>query len=125
MKKILLFLFLFIPFYVSATVENYYMEATVLKNGDISVKEVFSLDGSYNGFNRELYYGNNIYGGSGIEVVSVRGISESKLDGFNTLDASGDLFKLVGILITLFLLFKYDTTSLTLTSPLSKIVTSI
>ena len=52
MKKILLFLFLFIPFYVSATVENYYMEATVLKNGDISVKEVFSLDGSYNGFNR-------------------------------------------------------------------------
>lgn len=96
MKKILLFLFLFIPFYVSATVENYYMEATVLKNGDISVKEVFSLDGSYNGFNRELYYGNNIYGGSGIEIVSVRGISESKLDGFNTLNATGDLFKLVG-----------------------------
>ena len=95
MKKILLFLFLFIPFYVSATVENYYMEATVLKNGDISVKEVFSLDGSYNGFNRELYYGNNIYGGSGIEIVSVKGISESKLDGFYTLNASGDLFKLV------------------------------
>lgn len=79
MKKIILFLLLIIPFYVNATVEDYYMEATVLNTGDIKVREVFSLDGTYNGFDRELYYGNNIYAGTNIEVINVKGIKKHQM----------------------------------------------
>lgn len=93
MKKIILILFLFLPFYVNATVENYYMEATILDNGDISVKEVFGLDGSYNGFDRKLIYGNNYYAGDSIDVIKVMGISDSIVN-FGTLKKSGDVFTL-------------------------------
>ena len=95
MKKIILFLLLIIPFYVNATVEDYYMEATVLNTGDIKVREVFSLDGTYNGFDRELYYGNNIYAGTNIEVINVKGIKKTSND-FNVLNDNGDTFKEVG-----------------------------
>lgn len=95
MKKIILFLLLLIPFYVNATVENYYMEATVLNTGDIKVREVFGLDGTYNGFERELYYGNNIYAGTNIEIISVKGIKKTSND-FAILNDSGDIFTEVG-----------------------------
>ena len=95
MKKIILFLLLLIPFYVNATVENYYMEATVLNTGDIKVREVFGLDGTYNGFERELYYGNNIYAGTSIEIISVKGIKKTSND-FAILNDSGDIFTEVG-----------------------------
>ena len=95
MKKIILFLLLIMPFYVNATVENYYMEATVLNNGDIKVKEVFGLDGEYNGFDRELYYGGNTYSGSKIEIISVKGIQNIK-SGFELLEQEGYNFKEVG-----------------------------
>ena len=95
MKKFILFLFLILPFYVNATVENYYMEATVLNNGDVKVREIFGLDGTYNGFDRELYYGNNKYAGSGVEIVSIKGISASSIN-YSVLDKNGDTFKEVG-----------------------------
>lgn len=95
MKKIILFLLLLIPFYVNATVENYYMEATVLNTGDIKVREVFGLDGTYNGFERELYYGNNIYAGTSIEIINVKGIKKTSND-FAILNDSGDIFTEVG-----------------------------
>lgn len=95
MKKIILFLLLLIPFYVNAIVENYYMEATVLNTGDIKVREVFGLDGTYNGFERELYYGNNIYAGTNIEIISVKGIKKTSND-FAILNDSGDIFTEVG-----------------------------
>lgn len=95
MKKIILFLLLLIPFYVNATIENYYMEATVLNTGDIKVREVFGLDGTYNGFERELYYGNNIYAGTNIEIISVKGIKKTSND-FAILNDSGDIFTEVG-----------------------------
>lgn len=95
MKKIILFLLLLIPFYVNATVENYYMEAIVLNTGDIKVREVFGLDGTYNGFERELYYGNNIYAGTSIEIINVKGIKKTSND-FAILNDSGDIFTEVG-----------------------------
>lgn len=95
MKKFILFLFLIIPFYVNATIEDYYMEATILNNGDVKVREIFGLDGSYNGFERELYYGNNEYSGSSIEIVSVKGIASSNTS-FDTLNNDGYLFTEVG-----------------------------
>lgn len=92
MKKIL-FLLLFIPFCVNATVLDYYMEANVLDNGDVYVKEVFDLDGSYNGFDRELILGDNNYSGDSIDIIKVMGISDSNVS-FDTLKKSGDVFTL-------------------------------
>ena len=93
MKKIL-FLLLFIPCLVNATITDYYMEATVLENGDVSVKEAFTLDGTFNGFERELLIGNTIYDGTSINIVGVKGISDAKID-FETLTLDGDSFELV------------------------------
>lgn len=93
MKKIL-FLLLFIPCLVNATITDYYMEATILENGDVSVKEAFTLDGTFNGFERELLVGNTIYDGTSINIVSVKGISDTNID-FETLTLDGDSFELV------------------------------
>lgn len=90
MKKLFLFL-LFIPFCVKATITNYYMEATILDNGDVSVKEVFSLDGTYNGFDRELIYGDNNYSGDSIDIIKVMAISDDNIS-FDTLNKTGDIF---------------------------------
>lgn len=97
MKKILVCLILFFcPVFINATtynsgISNYYMDATVLENGDLKIKELFFLNGSYNGFERIINYrnsnaplftgvfedlkGSSIYNGDNIEIVSVKGIS--------------------------------------------------
>ena len=58
MKKIILFIvLLIIPFSVSAnTIDDFNLDVTVLRNGDIRVRENFSLRGEYNGFERILLY---------------------------------------------------------------------
>ena len=59
MKKLLLILVLFLfPMMVLATVENYHMNVTVLKNGDMEVEEYFSLDGEFNGVPRTINFKN-------------------------------------------------------------------
>lgn len=93
MKKIL-FLLSFIPCLVNATITDYYMEATVLENGNVSVKEAFTLDATFNGFERELIIGNTIYDGTNIEIINVKGITDSAID-FETLKLNGDSFELV------------------------------
>lgn len=93
MKKIILFLFMFLPLYVNATIYDYYIEGTVLNNGDIRVREMFSLKGDeYNGFEREFKYGDTIYTGDDIEIVSIKGINS--IDGFESFDSAGDIFSL-------------------------------
>lgn len=63
MKKLFLFLiciFCF-PFLVSAAdydIPGYYVDATVLENGDMHVKEVIVLDGEFNGYERHIAYQN-------------------------------------------------------------------
>lgn len=91
MKKIILFLLMFIPLYVNATIYDYYIEGTVLNNGDLRVREMFSLKGDeYNGFEREFKYGDTIYTGDDIEIVSIKGINS--IDGFESFDSMGDIF---------------------------------
>lgn len=96
MKKrwILFLLILFlIPFNVKAYgIEKFFMDVTVLDNGDIQVKELFQLNGEYNGYERILKYKDNsiefdgslesfeqseIYNGSDIKITSVKGIQSS------------------------------------------------
>lgn len=65
MKKYIwcLFLLLF-PYFVSAASVNYnitdfYIDADIMENGDITMKELIVLEGDFNGYVRELQYKNS------------------------------------------------------------------
>ncbi len=94
MKKILCFFALFIlfPILVNAEVdydiEHYYVNANILDNGDVSVKELIVLDGEFNGYERDILYantrledyviGNIDYGNS--SIYNAKGISEVSIE---------------------------------------------
>ncbi len=60
MKKVFLSLLLFlVPTMVSAAsyeITDYYIQAEVLNNGDMKVEEILVLDGTFNGYERDLDY---------------------------------------------------------------------
>ncbi len=99
MKKILLFLILLLPFSVKAYgIDNYNIDATVLEDGSLHVIETFEMNGSFNGMERIINYKSNydasslaplgdsqIYNGSDIELISIKGVSNVK-------DINGDEF---------------------------------
>ena len=50
-KFICLFLIMFCPVFVKAYgIENYYIDASLTKTGDLVVQEYFNLNGEFNGF---------------------------------------------------------------------------
>lgn len=106
MKKIVLVLLTFILFLpvitkadtVDYDIKNYYINADILKNGDMEVTELIVLKGSFNGYIREIVYQNNnlgdygyennkIYNGRGMEVLEVSAKKVSKVS-FATFDDS-------------------------------------
>ena len=108
LKYLLLLLFILIPVKVKAYgIENYYINANVLENGDLEVEEYYYLNGDYNGTTREIFYYNdslmpfnsslNYYGGSelnngsNIEIEAIKGIEQKSNFNFNNVD--GDTFK--------------------------------
>lgn len=116
MKKIygiLIALFIFmIPIYNDVYAKNsginkFYMDAIVEKDGSILVKEAFSLNGTYNGFERiiatknenassfnpnsDMYGGSSIHNASDLELVQIKGAPISKVD-FNSMNEIGVLF---------------------------------
>jgi len=93
LKKFFLSLLLFILFplltyaEVDYDITDYYIESHILENGDLKVKELFVLDGTFNGYERDIIYTNNslnltedaidfsnnaIYNASGITDVSIK-----------------------------------------------------
>lgn len=62
MKKIILIFICLFPIIVKAdySITNYKVEMTVLENGDLEIIEAFSMDGTYNGFEKNINY-KNIY----------------------------------------------------------------
>lgn len=88
-------------------IENFYIDATVLSNGDVKVKESYMLSGSYNGFERIINYvgstdpfngskssfnGSVIYNGDSIIVNKVGTIDKNNYA--NLLDESlVDIFR--------------------------------
>jgi len=105
---ILLFLVL-IPIKISAKegITNYYIDATILSNGDINIKEMFIMNGKFNGMNRIINHrgstnifngsidsckGSNIYNGDNIVINEVKGIPYSKHLEFNDINKQGDKF---------------------------------
>lgn len=111
--KIILFITILLPFSVFASndgISNYYIEANVLSNGDLHVKELFVLEGEYNGYERiidyrnpnamlfdgslESFKGSDIYNGSSIELVTIKAISVDNDIDFDYLYKEGDVFTL-------------------------------
>ena len=115
MKKIIFsivtFLFLVIPINTLAYEEgitSFYIDATVLGNGDVNVKELIVLNGSFNGFERIINYKNNklssfdgsilsfkgsdIYNASDIELVSVKDITIDSNTTFSYIHHNGEEF---------------------------------
>lgn len=94
MKKIkflILLVILLFPSVIKAYgIENFYINATIENNGDLTVEEYFYLNGDYNGFERILEYrnsnafefdpnlssygGSSLHNGDGITIEEVRGI---------------------------------------------------
>ncbi|MCM1053437.1 MAG: DUF2207 domain-containing protein [Ruminococcus sp.] len=102
MKKLILSLILFlsIPLMVNAAnydITNQYIKAEILNNGDLKVRELIVMDGTFNGYEKTLSYKNDLleesnsyannalYNGSNIELVSIEGkyVDNVSFDTFN------------------------------------------
>lgn len=112
MKKVILGLFIFLisPFIVNAEdievkVKDFLIDAYVLKNGDLQVKELIVAKGNYNWYERDIVYkntklrdnsisfdNNSIYNAKDISDVTIKAKNVSKVtfDTFN--DTSFNVF---------------------------------
>jgi len=111
MKKfIFLLLMIIIPINLYAVssydvdyeIEDYIVDASIDISGNLLIKEVIRIDGTYNGYIRDLVYKNNnlseftgsvddfkgssIYNGSGIEIIKVGTVNYDKELGFDVFD---------------------------------------
>lgn len=89
MKKIglLIMVIFLLPIMVSASdveyeITNYYVDADILQNGNLEVTELIVLDGTFNGYIRDIKYRNSVlnennfevnsnYNAGGLELVSI------------------------------------------------------
>ena len=89
-------------------ISNYYIDLTVEKNGDVTVEELFVLEGSYNGYGRIINYagaystfdgslesfnGSRIYNGDSVEIKEVKSIAVASNSTFSDLKKEGKLFE--------------------------------
>ena len=111
MKRLLLVLIIIlsIPSIVLADgIENYYINATILDNGDLEVEEYFNLTGSYNGMEKKLYYkasmlpffkdassygGSEIHNGDALDIEEIRAVDVNSNFEFDNI--FGDIFQKV------------------------------
>ena len=110
MKKVLLIL-LFMPFIVFAKdykIDEYKILITPLSNGDVNVKEVFSMNDLYNGYEKVIQYKNNyegyigsitsatedmhIYDADNVILNEIRGVNYKTDEIFSNYVLNGDLF---------------------------------
>lgn len=116
MKKvwsIIIVILLIFPISISASevdydITNYYINADILTNGDMKVTEVIVLDGTFNGYIRDIKYANDlltennfennsIYNASNLEIISVEAKKTEDINfnivtntGFKSLTANKD-----------------------------------
>lgn len=113
--KLLLILTLTIPINVIASkIDSYFVDAVVLENGDMSVKELIILESENNWFERILKYKNNdfsefnyeipslystdIYNANNVQLVAIKGIEALEKNNFGIINTEGEPFKEVPIL---------------------------
>jgi hypothetical protein len=102
MKKLLFILLLLISFNVYAievkyTIDGFYVDSTILENGDLLVKEVIVQRGSFNGYNRDIFYEGSTtvdrqYAATSIELIK---ICKSNLTTFEATSNPVDCFSQV------------------------------
>lgn len=109
--KILIFIALLCPITILAKddgISNYFIEANVKSNGDLQVKELFVLEGQFNGYERIINFQNHnamkfnediksfqssdIYNGYDIELIKIKAIEVDKNVNFDYLYKNGDEF---------------------------------
>ncbi len=89
-------------------IENFNMHVTVLENGDLYVREAFSMNGTYNGMDRDIdfenifaskftgdkesFNGSDIYNGAGIELVQIRAIPYTNSTSWEEMETGGTKF---------------------------------
>lgn len=92
MKKILIAIitFLCLPIYCLAAdydIKHFYIDATLKENGDMDVAELIVLDGTFNGYERDIVYASDYsnYNASNIENLSISAkyVSSVSFDTFN------------------------------------------
>lgn len=111
MRLAVLTLLLWMPIDVLAKdqIDNYFINMTVEKNGDITVEELFILDGSFNGYERILNYknmnaptfdgslnafnGSDIYNADAVIIQEIKSIDVSSSPDFNQLWKEGTVFQ--------------------------------
>lgn len=111
MKLALLTFLLWMPIHISAKdqISQYYIAMTVQENGDVTVEELFILDGTFNGYNRIINYkndnakafdgsldsfnGSDIYNGDSIIVEEIRSLDVSSQSSFDDIWSEGTVFK--------------------------------
>ena len=116
MKRFKLILFMLLLFLIPSNVfaydygvKNYYINATILDNGDLEVQEYFQVNGDYNGMERIInfrnsaayefnpnapsYGGHTLHNGDGMKILEVMAVDVK--DDFNFNNVKGDKFKLV------------------------------
>lgn len=91
-------------------IENFNMHVTVLPNGDLYVRELFTMNGSFNGMDRDILFknpnapifdeskiesfeGSDIYNGTNIELVQIRSIPYTNSISWKELETAGTLFE--------------------------------
>ena len=113
MKKICFFLcFMFLPFWVNELtvdydVEHLLVDANILEDGDLRIKELIVLDGSFNGYERILSYRNTrltyhqpinfsqdaIYNAKGIKDVVIKAKKITNEVSYDTFNENFELLK--------------------------------
>lgn len=106
-KIIGLFIFIFMLFPINILakdgIKNYFIDTTILSNGDIHVKEYFELEGKFNGYERIIYYkgGNDVvYDGDDIELIKIMSVDAKLINKHSDIDkvlTSGKEFDKVSI----------------------------
>ncbi len=111
-SSIIFTIFLIPSLVLAEGTERFYIDLTILDNGDIAVKEAFSLTGEYNGTYREIFYQNpyaypftgiysnfigntDIYNGTGIKDLKVYRIDKEDFLHIEDLSKKKDKFHLV------------------------------
>lgn len=109
-QAIIFTILLWIPVTVLAKdgISNYYIDMTVEPNGDVTVEELFVLEGSFNGYERIINYknsnvptfdgnlssfnGSDIYNGDSIIIREVKSIFVASNPTFEDIQKEGTMF---------------------------------
>ena len=86
---LLFFLFPIISLAISYDIDQYYINAQVLENGDMQVAEIILLNGTFNGYERDILYQNS-YTDSNLNATD---LSDLEVYGLNIDKITFDTFK--------------------------------